>query len=72
MDYESSPELSGVYESPIYRASFTPSPIAYDAQVVAANPTQLYDHLINDGQALRSPTHEVDNDYFSDLWVRVG
>ena len=41
MDNESQPELVGVCESQIYCASFTPRPVAYDTQVVDANPIRM-------------------------------
>eukprot|EP00966_Prymnesium_polylepis_P199488 4623006-Prymnesium_polylepis.1 len=62
MDNESQPGLVGVCESQIYCASFTPRPVDYDTQVVAANPILIYDHLTHGGQSLRSPTRGVNDE----------
>eukprot|EP00966_Prymnesium_polylepis_P219295 5073527-Prymnesium_polylepis.1 len=65
MDNGSQPELAGVYESQIYCVSLTPRPVAYDTQVVAANPISIYDHLQHGGQSLRFPTRGVNDDQFT-------
>ena len=63
MDTYYKQELSGVSPLRLQPCRLTPKPLAYEAQVVAANPIQHYDHLINDGQTLlRSPTREVNDE----------
>ena len=65
MDTYYKQELSGVSPLRLQPCRLTPKPLAYEAQVVAANPIQHYDHLINDGQALRSPSRGVSDDQFT-------
>ena len=65
MDTYYKQELAGVSPLRLQPCRLTPKPLAYEAQVVAANPIQHYDHLINDGQALRSPSRGVSDDNFN-------
>jgi len=63
MDSYYKPELSGVSPNRLSPCLLTPRPLAYEAQVVAANPIQQSDYLTNDGQTLlRSPIREVNDE----------